>query len=321
MALLRASFASVIILCVACLSSAGVIADLSQNFSTPNNPNTGAYGTWSYNSGTVPLTFQNILAGGSNTPGYGTPLNQSGDFLPLVFQIPSNGLSGLDALPGDIVVHTTDQANGINPNTEQENGPANITWTSPVAGTVTVSGILWSPALLPPRLNDYEIILDPGASQTILGSGNIPEDGSNSRANPIPFSFSNVSLSDGSVIELLFTQDRSSQYGFYVGADLTITSGLGDFNDDGHVDAADILPMMQALTNLSGYKTKYDPNLTNGQLLVFGDINHDGTFNNADLQALLNLLKSGHGSTNPVPEPSTIVLAVLAFVLALHKKP
>ncbi len=37
--------------------------------------------------------------------------------------------------------------------------------------------------------------------------------------------------------------------------------------------------------------------------------------NNADLQALLNLLKSGGGSNNPVPEPSTLVLAVLAALM------
>jgi hypothetical protein len=37
--------------------------------------------------------------------------------------------------------------------------------------------------------------------------------------------------------------------------------------------------------------------------------------NNADLQALINLLQSGGGSTNPVPEPSTFVLAVLAALM------
>lgn len=86
----------------------------------------------------------------------------------------------------------------------------------------------------------------------------------------------------------------------------------GDFNRDGHVDVADILPMMKALTNLSGYKARFDPSLTDAQLLILGDVNKDGAVNNADLQTLLDLLKSDGGSTNPVPEPSSFVLAVLA---------
>jgi len=81
----------------------------------------------------------------------------------------------------------------------------------------------------------------------------------------------------------------------------------GDFNRDGHVDAADILPMMAALVNLHGYEQTNG--LTNSQLLAIGDINGDGVVNNADLQALLNLLQSGGGSADPVPEPNVVSVA------------
>jgi len=37
-------------------------------------------------------------------------------------------------------------------------------------------------------------------------------------------------------------------------------------------------------------------------------VNGDTNFNNADLQYLLTTLKSGGGSTDPVPEPASIVL-------------
>jgi len=84
----------------------------------------------------------------------------------------------------------------------------------------------------------------------------------------------------------------------------------GDFNRDGHVDAADILPMMVAFTNLSGYKAAHS-SLTTAQLLAIEDVNGDGKVNNTDLQALLTLLKSGGGSSNSVPEPSSIVLLCL----------
>jgi len=81
----------------------------------------------------------------------------------------------------------------------------------------------------------------------------------------------------------------------------------GDFNRDGHVDAADILPMMAALANLNGYNAAHS-NLTDTQLLDIEDVNGDGVVNNADLQALLDLLNSGGGSSNPVPEPASLAL-------------
>ncbi|HTQ40824.1 MAG TPA: choice-of-anchor tandem repeat GloVer-containing protein [Pirellulales bacterium] len=93
---------------------------------------------------------------------------------------------------------------------------------------------------------------------------------------------------------------------------------LGDFNFDGHVDAADIAAMEQTLANLPSYQSANG--LSNSQLLAIGDINGDGVFNNADLQAFLDYLQSGGGSTNPVPEPSTFVLAVLAFGLFVVRR-
>ncbi|HZZ29472.1 MAG TPA: dockerin type I domain-containing protein [Pirellulales bacterium] len=86
----------------------------------------------------------------------------------------------------------------------------------------------------------------------------------------------------------------------------------GDFNRDGHVDAADILPMETALTDAADYETTKGLNAS--QLLLIGDVNGDGKFNNTDVQAFLNLLQSGGGSNDPVPEPSSLVLAMLAVV-------
>ncbi len=54
---------------------------------------------------------------------------------------------------------------------------------------------------------------------------------------------------------------------------------------------------------------------------LLGDINGDGQFNNADLQKLENVLKSGGGSTDAVPEPSTFILLAMAFgALALWSR-
>jgi hypothetical protein len=92
-------------------------------------------------------------------------------------------------------------------------------------------------------------------------------------------------------------------------------TGFFDFGD-GHVDAADISALELALINLSAYKTQYG--VTDSELSQINELPGESTssLNNADLQAFLDYLKAGGGSTNPIPEPSTLVLAVLALALA-----
>jgi hypothetical protein len=84
----------------------------------------------------------------------------------------------------------------------------------------------------------------------------------------------------------------------------------GDVNFDGHVDAKDIAAMMKAMTNETGYAQSVG--VSKSELETVGDVNGDGKFNNADLQKLLNILKTGRGSTS-VPEPASYSLALLAL--------
>jgi hypothetical protein len=88
----------------------------------------------------------------------------------------------------------------------------------------------------------------------------------------------------------------------------------GDFNRDGHVDAADILAMQQALTDLHGYEQTHG-GLSDSQVSTMGDLNNDGKFTNADLQTFLIDLKSGGGSADPVPEPAALLLGAVGGVL------
>ena len=85
----------------------------------------------------------------------------------------------------------------------------------------------------------------------------------------------------------------------------------GDFNRDGHVNAADIPAMLTALADLNAYKSAQV--LSDADLLTIGDVDGDGKVTNADAQSLLTLLKSGGGSVDAVPEPASLVL--LAYAL------
>jgi endoglucanase len=87
----------------------------------------------------------------------------------------------------------------------------------------------------------------------------------------------------------------------------------GDFNRDGHVDASDIQAMEAALSNLHGWETSETAQgLNSTQENLIADVNKDGVINNADLQALINLLNSGGGSDAAVPEPASLVMLGLA---------
>jgi len=85
----------------------------------------------------------------------------------------------------------------------------------------------------------------------------------------------------------------------------------GDFNRDGHVNAADIPAMLAALSDLNAYKAANS--LSDASLLSIGDIDGSGALNNADAQALLTLLKNGGGSVMIVREPASVLLLLLAL--------
>ncbi len=86
---------------------------------------------------------------------------------------------------------------------------------------------------------------------------------------------------------------------------------LGDFNLDGHVNTGDIPVLVNALKDVNAYKSANS--LTNDDVLNIGDLDQSGNVTNADLQGLLDYLKGGHGSTNPVPEPASWLLMGLGI--------
>ena len=98
----------------------------------------------------------------------------------------------------------------------------------------------------------------------------------------------------------------------------------GDFNLDGSITSADLPEMLNALTDLEAYQSRYG--LSDAQLLAIGDINQDysaatgsGGFNNRDIQPFLDLLQSQGGGSiaavpiAAVPEPASIGLAIVGL--------
>jgi hypothetical protein len=97
-----------------------------------------------------------------------------------------------------------------------------------------------------------------------------------------------------------------------------VTTGPGDFDQNGVVDARDITAMTTALTDEPMFAAAHG--LTTSQLALIGDLDGDGKFTNADLPVLLAQLSVGGGSLASVPEPASIVLLALGGItLAISK--
>ncbi|HEY2826955.1 MAG TPA: autotransporter-associated beta strand repeat-containing protein [Pirellulales bacterium] len=87
---------------------------------------------------------------------------------------------------------------------------------------------------------------------------------------------------------------------------------VGDINQDGHVNAADIGAIELALTNPSSYAGLHSA-FTSKDISFILDVDTNGSVNNGDLMYLISGLKSG-GVFLQVPEPSTLVLGLFGAV-------
>ena len=144
-----------------------------------------------------------------------------------------------DWLAGDVIVHSTDGFNGIG------NGPANVLWTSPIAGLASITGSVWLGRDIG-RSVDWSLLINGVA----ITGGSLSSGDPFNRASPFLFSagsggaaaINNLAVSPGNTLELLFPTCLLGP-GDFVGVNLNLSvvasAVPGDYNGNGVVDAAD----------------------------------------------------------------------------------
>ncbi|GDY21177.1 hypothetical protein LBMAG56_25230 [Verrucomicrobiota bacterium] len=188
----------------------GIIWDLKSDWSDVSNPNN----VWSYNAGSTVLPHVAAWRLGTTLSGWGSDL-------PFWFRSPSASSSEWQA--GDIIVHTQDDYNGAGYES------ANVMWTSPITGRVSVSGSVWMANNTPsidggPRGNRWNLYVR-GA---LVSTGTITGGDAHTRANPFAFAagsggasaLTSVLVTGGDVVKLEIV--RASSDGSFVGANMTI---------------------------------------------------------------------------------------------------
>jgi hypothetical protein len=293
------------------------VYDLGADWSEARNPN----GVWSYREGDNPLPHVSSGEGstgsfGSAQPGWARS-DSSTSRIPFWFKSSAAPTFDHDWLPGDVVIHSRDDANGVG------TGVGNVIWTSPLSGLISVRGAVWMARDIG-RSNQWSLWLD----QTLLSSGNVSSGDPYGRDAPLDLAAGSggaqalidLPVSPGDV--LMLAVEKTSFFGDFVGVELTITaegasddncpyyetSNLADTDGDGRGDACECTDQ-----NGDGRNTVAD--LVGINLAIFNpglvtplcDGNNDGLCNVNDIIAAnVEIFSPGNTSTcarQPSPGP------------------
>ncbi len=130
------------------LVQAGVVYDLATDWSTAANPN----GVWSYNQGTTALPYTQLGWGGITGTTFWTT-TASGTYPP-AWALITNTDFRYDAghwEPGMVIGHSTSAGGGA---------LGTISWTSPSAGVITVSGSAWDAWHVDQRVDAWQLYIN-----------------------------------------------------------------------------------------------------------------------------------------------------------------
>jgi hypothetical protein len=185
-----------------------VVYDVSAEWSDISNPNN----QWTYREGNnaLPSVPNWTWVVPAVQPAW-APSNTGGNYLPAWFKATA---PAFDYLTGDVIVHTTDAANG------GSSGIANLLFVSPVAGIADISGALWNARNSFDRAQKWELRID----GTLVDSGLLPGNGTVTRSSPDAINLSNISLdlNDQVVLSIFMDVPNGSRFGDFVGLSLNI---------------------------------------------------------------------------------------------------
>jgi hypothetical protein len=212
---MRRASAVFVLLCLALAADfarAQADFDLTSDWSDTQNPS----GSWSYREGTKLLPHVGAWLGWIPAQPAWAYAESGTTRLPSWFKAVAAANVG-DVQPGDIVVHTTDAANGVG------HGIANLLWTSPITGVVNVSGAVWMTRDIS-RSNHWTLYKNDQA----ITSGDISSGDPYSRANPFRFDqgsggagvLEGISVVPGDSLELAI--GKTSTFGDFVGVEFHI---------------------------------------------------------------------------------------------------
>lgn len=207
----------VLTLTVPCTAAHAITYNLGADWSDTNNPN----GVWSYNDGGGAIT--NHLADWTGSPDFFVNAQPAWADAPsgpghVVSWFKSTN-NVFDWLVGDVITHSWDAFSG--PPTSTPN--SNVTWTSPGAGTIDITGAVWLARNIGRSVN-WSLAINGGA----VTGGSLFDGDAFNRSNPFNLAagsggagvLSDVSVGAGDLIRLSFL--TTSTFGEFTGINLNV---------------------------------------------------------------------------------------------------
>jgi hypothetical protein len=201
----RFSFSIAAVLGVALLSGAAAITpasaatyDLQTDWSDASNPN----GSWSYREDNTPLIQHPNWSGFGPAWSNGT----SGVTTPMLLQYDGVGSESIDAVSGNIIGHTANASTSLN-----------IRFTSPTAGTATISGNIWDAHTSVDRDQVWQLLVN----NVVQDTGVVLGDGTNGSSAPDSFSLV-IALALNDVVDLRSFRQIGESFGGLLGYNMTI---------------------------------------------------------------------------------------------------
>src|ERR1035437_4149974 len=208
----KVSFLVIAFLFVLMVSMPGIagatLYDLNTDWSNSVNPN----GAWTYRQGTSVLPLQTNY-NSSGQYAWAEANYPSTGHVPVWMQAAVNGALGANVMAGDIMVHPTSVSSSLTL------GEGNVIWTSPINGTITISGNVWWGGWSADRRGVTWLLFD---NSTQLNTGTMYTGDSSTRSSPVNFGSFTETVNVGDTVMFEAVTASGVTYPWFVGVNLTI---------------------------------------------------------------------------------------------------